>query len=350
MGPRLAGRPRRCRRMEAGSRALAIRLSGYRCRARHWISTRPPSRRIDRTRSPSSAHSCRKPSSVNSTVDHRRKYPRKAGLGRTGLVAAIFSSVSAAKRRRRLQAFEGTSRYSRKRRARSVRPMLPTPRCHEQPPAISSPQASRSWRRRDVTTRDRKTPDRKSEDRHRDCGCRAFRYHNRAPSLRRSAARMAKPHVIYGIVDDGVVLMAHDFFLRLLAIWRAAARSATWAGFLVQLPHPLREEVISRLDGDTPQSDAAFSIEDIPGFSDGDWPPFANQEMMTLLPEGVKVMGKIGETNFNGPRLDIPASQEFAVVDELRKLGWSVERHDSLVLEAMNLIDGFSRACDTRER
>jgi hypothetical protein len=61
---------------------------------------------------------------------------------------------------------------------------------------------------------------------------------------------------------------------------------------------------------DVPQDSDEFSVDDLPGFTDGDWPDFVEQKMFDWLPPDIcHRFGRSESTMLNGPMLVLDIRQ-----------------------------------------
>ena len=84
-------------------------------------------------------------------------------------------------------------------------------------------------------------------------------------------------------------------------------------------------------DTQPPGDDEPFSVDDVPAYCDGDWPPAVGAIMEEELPE--EVLEKYADrrtTSFNGTYAEILASYRDLVLDHLRSLGYELIEEPAL--------------------
>ena len=80
-----------------------------------------------------------------------------------------------------------------------------------------------------------------------------------------------------------------------------------------------------------PRSTDAFTSQSVPGYADGDYPPWLQQEMGELLPAELLERFAVREdTWLNGSYWFIPEDNLAAICDALRAQGWKLERAQDL--------------------
>jgi hypothetical protein len=123
---------------------------------------------------------------------------------------------------------------------------------------------------------------------------------------------------------------------------RAIGESKTWGEFRSRLPlgeyqslyadvYTSDPEVVERdADAREPRNDEQFSCDYVPGFSDGDYPPWLATEQHRFLPEDVlKAFGTRETSPINGLFWSINAEKLEEVLGALRARGYEVvERQD----------------------
>jgi hypothetical protein len=113
------------------------------------------------------------------------------------------------------------------------------------------------------------------------------------------------------------------------ATWRAATNIETHHVF-----NPVVEQVAEDPDRDL---DEPFNIFDAYGVADGDWPGMVTARALSLLPKDLQDRyGTIVDTNFNGPYLEVPLTNEAGLIAALEERGYQMRRDDNLI----NLLDG----------
>ncbi|MDD3179580.1 MAG: hypothetical protein PHQ04_04430 [Opitutaceae bacterium] len=111
-------------------------------------------------------------------------------------------------------------------------------------------------------------------------------------------------------------------------IWHAIKQAKTWKQFAELLPPGEWERILSLLE-EKPRPKAEFNAEALPGYSDGDYPPWLQAEVARCLPAIIhEEFSQRQISSINGPFWEIPAEIELPLLDRLRGLGYSVERKD----------------------
>lgn len=84
----------------------------------------------------------------------------------------------------------------------------------------------------------------------------------------------------------------------------------------------------------------------IPGFADGDWPPWPAQEMLKFVPKTIQAKyGRVQESVLNGPFLKLDVKWKSDIIRELREAGYRVERHDGLI----RIVNGYGSECSEED-
>ena len=126
---------------------------------------------------------------------------------------------------------------------------------------------------------------------------------------------------------------------------RAIGESKTWGEFRRRMPPGeiarVFEDVFSpATDKDTaedaeyyePADSAEFSSEAVPGFSDGDYPPWIASEQGRYLPPHVlTTFGSRRDTFVNGSFWALPAAKYAEIVSALAADGFTIVRRDDLL-------------------
>jgi len=116
-----------------------------------------------------------------------------------------------------------------------------------------------------------------------------------------------------------------------------AMGARTWGEFRKLMPEDEYQEIVARqyeYSGEpelVPADEDEFDSAIVPGYHDGDYPPWLQQDMESVLPDDiVKEYGTIVSTMLNGNYLSIPPECEQQVVAALKKHGYIVERKDDV--------------------
>jgi hypothetical protein len=112
-------------------------------------------------------------------------------------------------------------------------------------------------------------------------------------------------------------------------IWTAINCAGTWGEFIDRLPAGEWRSLCRLWDDERPRRKERFNAEQLPGFSDGDYPPWLQTEMGRVLPAIIaEEFGLHQQSVINGTYWDIPAELEQPIVERLVHLGYSVTRRD----------------------
>ena len=116
-----------------------------------------------------------------------------------------------------------------------------------------------------------------------------------------------------------------------------ALRASTWGEFRKLMPEEEYEEIVmSQYEyiGEpelVPADEDEFDSGIVPGYDEGDYPPWLQKDMEDVLPENIaKEYGTIVSTTLNGNYLSLPTEYEHQIVESLKKQGYVVERRDDL--------------------
>lgn len=116
------------------------------------------------------------------------------------------------------------------------------------------------------------------------------------------------------------------------AIWNALENAETWQEFIRLLPPGEWEEIQDEQDGEIP-IEGEFDADEVPGYSDGNYPTWLQARMEEVLPSAVlEKYGERAETTNTGMTVDLNWSDAESIADELRSLGHSVELREDLSL------------------
>ena len=152
------------------------------------------------------------------------------------------------------------------------------------------------------------------------------------------------PVLVYRVLSDTAVVFATRADAEhVSAINRALFEAETWGEFRRLLPGG-EWDTIAEMLGDCPdddddademchweRDDEPFSVDNIPGVGDGDYPPWLQADMDSVIPEDIlERYGKRESSVLNGPFWEIPPSNLEPLVDELRAQGFVVEPADDL--------------------
>jgi hypothetical protein len=109
----------------------------------------------------------------------------------------------------------------------------------------------------------------------------------------------------------------------------AIKTAKTWANFIEQLPAGEWESLSQGMEDEEPDARSPFNAENLPGFSDGDYPPWLQAEMGKYVPATTLEEFGIQENSaINGPYWKVPAENEGPLEKKLIELGFTVSRKD----------------------
>ena len=96
-------------------------------------------------------------------------------------------------------------------------------------------------------------------------------------------------------------------------------------------------ELFESAEYDIPSMDEEFSIGEIPGYEDGDWPPWIEALQLELLPkEIVGTYGELVRTTLNGDAVTFKEAECDAIVAALTEQGFVCRRDDDLIQQAIS--------------
>lgn len=136
------------------------------------------------------------------------------------------------------------------------------------------------------------------------------------------------------IANDGLVFAAPGRACEVARIDRALSESRTWGEFRAAMDPAEYERVVSLMfeyeDGERPAPETPFRAEEIPGYSDGDSPPWLQQEMDDVLPwEVIERFAEHEPTCINGWYVRFDPDDLPAITEMLAEMGIDVVmRHD----------------------
>ena len=125
-----------------------------------------------------------------------------------------------------------------------------------------------------------------------------------------------------------VVVAPRDRAFYVHQIWQAIKQAKTWKQFATMLPAGEWQHLLGLLE-EKPSESEEFSAESLPGYSDGDYPPWLQTEVARCVPAAVlNELGRKQDSVLNGPFWDIQSENEGLLVARLGALGYGVERKD----------------------
>ena len=125
-----------------------------------------------------------------------------------------------------------------------------------------------------------------------------------------------------------VIVASRDRAFYVHQIWQAIKQAKTWKQFATMLPEGEWQHLLGLLE-EKPRESEEFSAESLPGYSDGDYPPWLQAEVARCVP--ATVLGELGrkqDSGLNGSYCDINSENECLLVARLGSLGYAIERKD----------------------
>ena len=147
---------------------------------------------------------------------------------------------------------------------------------------------------------------------------------------------MATQTLLYRIVghNGGLVFATQKRAEYVARIHRALRMATTWAQFRSLVPRKEYSEIIASFDYNgepRPKGADDFSPDSVPGFNDGDYPPWLQQQMCTLLPRTLlERFGTLVATHCNGPYWHIDPKVAPDMVKALVAIGFTVKESPEL--------------------
>jgi len=142
--------------------------------------------------------------------------------------------------------------------------------------------------------------------------------------------------LLYRLVPhNGGAVFAKEDRVRLIArIHHALSAARTWGEFRQLMPMEEYRAIMRTYDEEEeprPRPDEPFSADAVGGFSDGDYPPWLQQEMERVIP--IDILERFGvrdSTFLNGNFWHIPEEQMEPMARALRERDFEVIRADTL--------------------
>lgn len=123
-----------------------------------------------------------------------------------------------------------------------------------------------------------------------------------------------------GPANDGVVFATPER-ARYVASLNDAFDSKTWGEFRSRIPAEEWEQLAEGFE-EVPGPDEPFKFEDVPGYCDGDWPPWLQKEILRVLPAPlVKKYAEASMTLINGVYFHIRQEDLPELLRELESRG-----------------------------
>jgi hypothetical protein len=142
--------------------------------------------------------------------------------------------------------------------------------------------------------------------------------------------------------DTYLVFAPPERALYIDQIHRAIEESSTWGEFRKRLPageyHKLYEDqfssdpdVIAEDENTREPEDGEGFPRDVPGYCDGDYPPWLAQEQAKYLPADVlKEFATRDQSVINGSFWRVDAARAKLIIERLTNLGYKVEQREDL--------------------
>jgi len=175
--------------------------------------------------------------------------------------------------------------------------------------------------------------------------------------------------ILYGQVDKCLVFIPVHKAEQLRGIYAALNAAKTWGELRKKLPDGVYADILNNMIEDRgfesfylywieehsegtrdqafaiyqalafserlPNENDVFDSATIPGFCDGDWPDWPQQEMLNWVPTVIqKTYGQRVDSTFNGPFLTFRTEDEKAIVEVFTELGYRCQKDDRLVRQA----------------
>lgn len=138
----------------------------------------------------------------------------------------------------------------------------------------------------------------------------------------------------YSKEDKGYIFTSRERGELITKICTAIRDSKTFGAFFKAIPasEAKRLKELMRSDDGVPSSNGPFDSMKLPGYGDGDYPPWLAAEVGRHLPANLLEKYALKADSFlNGPCWVVPNSNLTSLISELRSLGYeSQERNDLL--------------------
>lgn len=191
----------------------------------------------------------------------------------------------------------------------------------------------------------------------------------RAPRWGRGWCVESGDPILYGQMDKVLVFIPTREAERLASIYAALNVAKSWGELRKKLPEGVYADILNNMIEDRgfesfylywieehsegtrdqafedyqalefserlPNDNDAFDRADIPGFCDGDWPDWPQQEMLNWVPQAIqKAYGQVIDSTLNGPFLTFRTEDEKAIVEAFTELGYRCRKDDCWVRQA----------------
>jgi hypothetical protein len=138
-------------------------------------------------------------------------------------------------------------------------------------------------------------------------------------------------HLLYRVLpEDCLVFAPLNRAMLISQIRDAIEHSRTWEEFRQAMPPEEYDNVLQmRCEDESvppPQGPEKFEADMVPGYVNGDYPPWLQQEMGTILPPAILTeYGHREFTALDGDYIHIEATHLPAILSKLRDLGYEVD-------------------------
>ncbi len=148
--------------------------------------------------------------------------------------------------------------------------------------------------------------------------------------------RSGKETLVYRTVghNGGLVFASESRAKYVARLHQALRTSRTWAQFRAAVPPGEYSAIIRSFDDfgePRPRSTDSFSAESVPGWSDGDYPPWLQKEMEDVVPMDIlEAYGTLERTFVNGCYWHLPSGRASDIVKALEGRGFIVREASDL--------------------
>jgi hypothetical protein len=123
--------------------------------------------------------------------------------------------------------------------------------------------------------------------------------------------------------NNGLVFAPPEIALKTHQIHEAISKAATWGQFKEMMPKDEYRKIIG-LMGERPRPSAAFDSDVVPGFCEGDYPKWLQQNMELWLPVSIlEQFAGASNSVINGSYWFIEEANADAICSALRGEGWT---------------------------
>ena len=151
------------------------------------------------------------------------------------------------------------------------------------------------------------------------------------------AHRESPRRLLYRVVPhNGGLIFAEPERAHAVALLHVALRdSATWGDFRNSIPNEEFTDIVNRsfvANAEPPPNDAdSFNAEEIAGWTDGDYPPWLQKELDSVLPQEIfQAFAQKQQTVANGTYWFIPEAKVSGICEALAARGFAVDLEQNL--------------------